>query len=440
VLVLDGRQARIQVGKQIPLNKSFATGQVVASEAVYIPVGIVLNIKPRVNEDGRTITMQVETIVSDTRDNSGTPPTLDNRQVQSFVRVANNTPFVIGGLLSDNITNDHLGIPLLSRLPFIGALFGSQAWHRGKREVIIVITPHVVPIATEARFSYVVPKASDVFNTLDSKLFRSAYRVRASDVGDYRFVQDAPTVRQSIAQLRKRLDAVPALKQREHFASLLKGHVPGDGVLVRRMVWEIIQHAGYGDAVQANRLQVLEGRQGDLQPPMLLRNKLSDLKGGNTLALTFSTAPGDGPLSRLGASISTVSVEPDAWLKKLRELNRADSGANARTILVNDARLPTGGTPLELLRSVMVLKRVLELNPTLGTSLASFQPGLQVLFPAKDSLAEEIHTIDETTARLFFEVADPFAAFQDAFKVELEQLDQEIKQAAPAAEPQPEKT
>jgi hypothetical protein len=133
-------------------------------------------------------------------------------------------------------------------------------------------------------------------------------------------------------------------------------------------------------------------------------------------------------------------VEPDAWLKKLRELNRADSGANARTILVNDARLPTGGTPLELLRSVMVLKRVLELNPTLGTSLASFQPGLQVLFPAKDSLAEEIHTIDETTARLFFEVADPFAAFQDAFKVELEQLDQEIKQAAPAAEPQPEKT
>ena len=235
VLVLDGRQARIQVGKQIPINKSFATGQVIASEPVYIPVGIVLNIKPRVNDDGRSITMQVETIVSDTRD--GSPPTLDNRQVQSFVRVADNTPFVIGGLLSDNTTSDHTGIPLLARIPFIGILFGDQKAHRGKREVIIVITPHVVPLSDESHFSYLVPKASEIFDTLDSKLFRSAYRVRASDISDYRFIQDAPAVKQSMAELMKRVDALPTLKTQTAFEPLYKGHVPGDGVLVRRMLW-----------------------------------------------------------------------------------------------------------------------------------------------------------------------------------------------------------
>ena len=44
VLVLDGRQARIVVGQQIPIARSTATGQNVVSATEYIPIGIVLNI------------------------------------------------------------------------------------------------------------------------------------------------------------------------------------------------------------------------------------------------------------------------------------------------------------------------------------------------------------------------------------------------------------
>lgn len=442
VLVLDGRQARIQVGKQIPLNKSFATGQVIASEPVYIPVGIVLNIKPRVNDDGRSITMQVETIVSDTRD--GSPPTLDNRQVQSFVRVADNTPFVIGGLLSDNTTSDHTGIPLLARIPFIGILFGDQKAHRGKREVIIVITPHVVPLSDESHFSYLVPKASEIFDTLDSKLFRSAYRVRASDISDYRFIQDAPAVKQSMAELMKRVDALPTLKTQTAFEALYKGHVPGDGVLVRRMLWEIIRKAGYGGAVNADHLQVLEGYQLDLQSPVSIASRLAGLKSGNnTLGITFAAASAnpDEPLASIGATFTAYNLDGDAWAKTLRHLNAANGEVKTHTLLVSDSGIPLGGSAMDLLRSVMVLKRVLELNPSMGMSLASFQPGLQILFPSKDTLSKQLHTVDETTARLFFEIAAPFAAFHDAFKAEMQTLEEEIKRAAPAADaPAPEKT
>lgn len=442
VLVLDGRQARIQVGKQIPLNKSFATGQVVASEPVYIPVGIVLNIKPRVNDDGRSITMQVETIVSDTRE--GAPPTLDNRQVQSFVRVADNTPFVIGGLMSDNITHDHNGLPLLARIPFLGLLFGDQSFHRGKREVIIVITPHVVPISDESHFSYVVPKPSDMFDSLDSKLFRSAYRVRQSDISDYRFIQDAPAVKQAMAGLLKKVDAVPTLKKQAAFEPLFKGHVPGDGVLVRRMVWEIIRKSGYGAAVESDHLQVMEDHQFDLQSPVTVESRLAALKGGNnTLGITFAAAAAapDEPLASIGATFSAYNLEGDAWAKKLRQLNAGNGEIKTHTLLINDAKTPLGGSAMDLLRSVMVLKRVLELNPSLGTTLASFQPGVQILFPSKETLAKQVHTVDETTARLFFEVAAPFAAFHDAFKTELQALEAEIKQSsAPADAPPPEKT
>ena len=46
VLVLDGRQARIVVGQQIPIARSTATGQNVVSATEYIPIGIVLNLRP----------------------------------------------------------------------------------------------------------------------------------------------------------------------------------------------------------------------------------------------------------------------------------------------------------------------------------------------------------------------------------------------------------
>ena len=57
VLVLDGRQARIVVGQQIPIARSTATGQNVVSATEYIPIGIVLNLRPRISSDGNDITI-----------------------------------------------------------------------------------------------------------------------------------------------------------------------------------------------------------------------------------------------------------------------------------------------------------------------------------------------------------------------------------------------
>ena len=68
VLVLDGRQARIQVGEQIPISKlpmSSAQDLFVVPDVEYLPVGITLNIRPRISNDNKYVTMQVETIISE---------------------------------------------------------------------------------------------------------------------------------------------------------------------------------------------------------------------------------------------------------------------------------------------------------------------------------------------------------------------------------------
>ena len=70
-LVLDGRQTRIQVGQQIPIVRTI-TDQIAKTRSVdYIPVGIVLNVRPRISEDGSSVTIQVETIISETEERIG---------------------------------------------------------------------------------------------------------------------------------------------------------------------------------------------------------------------------------------------------------------------------------------------------------------------------------------------------------------------------------
>jgi len=200
VLVLDDRQARIQIGQQVPVIKSVNTlGAGIINSVDYFPVGIVLNLRPRVSDDGSEITMQTETIVSAinltaSQQVAGTKtflaPVVDNRQVQSIVRVSDNTPFIIGGLISTNNQTQMSGIPLLSQIPGLGALFRRTSVSKVKQEVIIVVTPHVVPLE-DRYFSYVIPKDSDQFDRFNYKLFRNAYRIRGNDLFDLGFVRDS---------------------------------------------------------------------------------------------------------------------------------------------------------------------------------------------------------------------------------------------------------
>ena len=160
ILVLDGRQAMIRIGTQIPNETVQVTQYGNQYNTTYIDTGIVLNIRPRISEDGSEVTMQTEAIVSNFRENTldkTKPPEIESKTIQSFVRVADNTPFIIGGLIDKKKSKGSTGIPLLSKIPVLGNLFKSKAESAADREVIIVLTPHVMD-ASEKSFSYVIPK------------------------------------------------------------------------------------------------------------------------------------------------------------------------------------------------------------------------------------------------------------------------------------------
>jgi hypothetical protein len=141
VLVLDGRQARIQVGEKIPYTSNIAaTNTGTLSSTDYLTTGIVLNLRPRASEDGSAITMQVETLISSSDSGASNTtagvlvaPRIQSREVQTLVRVANDTPFIVGGLINTNDQTDTRGVAGLSRLPVIGFLFRKEKKTQSKK-------------------------------------------------------------------------------------------------------------------------------------------------------------------------------------------------------------------------------------------------------------------------------------------------------------------
>ena len=437
VLVLDGRQARIQIGQQVPVVKSTFNQVNTVQSVDYFPVGIVLNLRPRINEGGDEITMQTETIVSaiNTNVRVGTAlfaPTVDNRQVQSIVRVADNTPFIIGGLISTNNDTQTSGIPLLSQIPGLGNLFRRTVVTKNKQEVIIVITPHVVPLQ-DKYFSYVIPKDSDQFDRFNYKLFRNAYRIRGNDLFDLDFVYDSNVYKQLVKRVTAAGAGNPNLKKSEPFASVLKGGAPGEDILVRRMLWEIIDKTRFARYVSPDQIIFFENNPkapgGSGFQLAFLKDKLKNMKDGeNGLALKFEAQPQgteERPFVPPKAVVEYPSVTVQSYPQLLINGNDRNPDGTPRdwTVLVSKEKL-TGlrVSPLELLQGVLVLKRVLELNQSMPLTLKEFHIGRQIIFPSQEELQKGYKFVDRQVAQLFYEVYNYYPAFEQEFNRETRQM------------------
>jgi general secretion pathway protein D len=451
LLVLDGRQARIQVGQQVPVSKSVSTTSGFASGVEYIQTGIVLNLRPRISEDGGEITMQVETIVSAVNEDLSIQtvgdggsvllaPRVDNRQVQTFVRVADNTPFIIGGLISTEKKERTVGIPILSQIPILGLPFRRKATDSVKKEAIVVLTPHVVP-AGEKNFSYVIPKDSDMFNAFGNTLFRNGYRVRDDDVFDLKFLYQSDIFQSLVSSVEMRASQEPGLGSTPPFSGLLTGSVPGEDILVRRMLWEIVRKSGFADNIDVDRIITFEDYpaapdSSGFRTRFLNRLLTDRVANGNTLVLRFDASTkgtAEHPFVPPKATIQYDQIENgDTYVNKLMSGNRpnADGSPNAWSVLLSDVS-PSGvrgASGIEVLQGVLVLKRILALNKTLPLTIKEFRVGRQIIFPTEQDLKQRFHIIDRDAARFFYEVIQYYPEFEQSFNRETRRITKLLQQ------------
>jgi general secretion pathway protein D len=119
----------------------------------YINTGVILDVTPRVNPGG-LVSLDIVQEVSDpvqTTTSTLDTPTIQQRRIESSVAVQDGDTVALGGLIRDARTNGTSGIPFLSRIPVIGALFGAKTDNAERTELLVLITPRVVPDQEEAQ-------------------------------------------------------------------------------------------------------------------------------------------------------------------------------------------------------------------------------------------------------------------------------------------------
>jgi general secretion pathway protein D len=154
---LDNQKATIKVGNRIPITQPVFVGgttNAVSDNVQYIDTGVLVQVTPHINAGG-LVTLEVQAEVSNpgtVPPNSTTnAPPINTRSVQTSIAVPTGQTMVMGGLILDGDDNNSSGLPLISRIPVLGGLFGSQELRKARTELVLFVTPRVVDTEFDVR-------------------------------------------------------------------------------------------------------------------------------------------------------------------------------------------------------------------------------------------------------------------------------------------------
>lgn len=158
LMVLNNKEANIQVGDQIPVvttqfQPSGAVGDVSTRASVqFRDTGVIMRVTPRVNPGGLVfleISQELSEPLPAQRDVTGNVP-VSKRTIDTELSVQSGETVILGGLISDRVTEASGGVPILKDIPMLGKLFGSTNTEGNRRELLVLITPRVIRSAEEA--------------------------------------------------------------------------------------------------------------------------------------------------------------------------------------------------------------------------------------------------------------------------------------------------
>jgi type II secretory pathway component GspD/PulD (secretin) len=156
VFTSNNKKAIIASGQEIPVPVSSLTnvtnGSVlnntaaVASNIQYKKVALQLEVVPLINSEKEVsldILQKIDSLGSPTIVDGNSIPTVNTRYIRTNVAAPNGCTIVLGGLIQDSKGKNTTGVPILDRLPVIGAIFRSTNGTKMRTELIILMRPEV---------------------------------------------------------------------------------------------------------------------------------------------------------------------------------------------------------------------------------------------------------------------------------------------------------
>ncbi len=148
--VLNGKQARLVIGDQIPYAQRSQSANnlgntTVTQEIVIKDTGIILDVTPRIQANN-SVALKVNQSVSIPQQSvlgGALTPVISTRSVESDILLQSGRTVLLGGLIQDRLEQQEDGVPVLRTVPIVGDLFKQKIDNTRRVELVLMLTPRV---------------------------------------------------------------------------------------------------------------------------------------------------------------------------------------------------------------------------------------------------------------------------------------------------------
>jgi len=157
LVVRNNVEANFNSGQQIPvvstsLNPGTGGGDSTFSQVQFRQTGISLKVKPRISSNGIVFMEITQEVSSPSRGPLvGGNVSVDTNKLETEAFVQSGETVMLAGLIKTDQGKSSSGVPFLSRLPVIGALFGKQGRSNNRQEILVLVTPTILNDPYDAR-------------------------------------------------------------------------------------------------------------------------------------------------------------------------------------------------------------------------------------------------------------------------------------------------
>jgi general secretion pathway protein D len=155
---VDNEQANVLDGQNIPIpsgsERNINTGGGVGAGSLFTTVqredvGVKMQVTPQISEGDYVfldLDVEVSRPIQSTVgiDPNSTGVTLSKSNIVNKVVVRDGSTGILGGLISEGTDRSRRQTPILGDIPLLGSLFGRKDYNRTKRNLVVLITPHIV--------------------------------------------------------------------------------------------------------------------------------------------------------------------------------------------------------------------------------------------------------------------------------------------------------
>ncbi|OQA01837.1 MAG: Type IV pilus biogenesis and competence protein PilQ precursor [Planctomycetes bacterium ADurb.Bin401] len=154
IMALNKQAGYLNIGRETGYTKSTTQNETGTTTSVdFLVSGTILKFRPYICDDGY-IRMELSPELSSTslRDANGTSlPDKSITTVKTNIMVKDGKTIIIGGLFQEDLTNNDTQVPVVGDLPIVGWLFKRTSDENVRRELVVLITPHIINEPEDSR-------------------------------------------------------------------------------------------------------------------------------------------------------------------------------------------------------------------------------------------------------------------------------------------------